>query len=804
MDQAQIQIQIENEMAGRGYDSYRRKVQNNIEKGRESDNPYAITMMQAGLQPFVEEIGKFIDRAWRAQPGRFKAKAAILLQKFKDVDVVAYIAFKAILDNLSSQKTTAAGVAIKIGSLLEDEIKFSIFNQDNPRHFNTLKDHISDTKHYGYRRSMVLGHMRNKGYEFEHWSKEDKLKVGLTLIDLLIKSVGLVKLVTKGYLFNKTKRTYLEFTEASLVWVKRQKTNRLAAYPLLMPCLIQPKNWSNFKDGGFYTERLSNIEAVKTRGIDYAKEFDEENPEIFYQGLNALQGTEYGINEGVIDTANYCWDTNTEVGGLIDAEPIPIPPKPFDIDTNDDARKKWRREASITHDTNAHNRAKRFQNICILDTAEKYKDKSFFHVHQADFTGRLYSVSGSFNPQGTDLTRGLHQFKKGAPIRNEQDRNWLCIAGANHWGMNKASYKERIEWANNEGIHMARNIAGNPESYVSLWSKAEEPFQFLSWCLDMNGLDEQGYGFISHHPVMLDGTNNGYQHFAAMVLDKDLASSVNLSESEEPQDLYENIRTNLLFNLSVDQELLAQDWFNHREFITRKLIKKPIMMIPYSGTSFGIATSLKEYFVKHSVEVPWGTQTFKHYQFLAEKIKESVANVCPCSTNVMSYLTTLARCFSREEKQLEWLTPSNFLVRQNYLKVKRKKIKTQMGHSTIRLTIQEDIDEIDKRRTVRSFPSNFVHSLDAANVHLALEKAKRRGIDQVCTIHDCYGAVAGQIEDFVTCAKESFVEIYQNNVLDDLYDQASTQLEDLSKLPAPLEMGDFDIKEVMSAPYVFS
>ena len=94
--------------------------------------------------------------------------------------------------------------------------------------------------------------------------------------------------------------------------------------------------------------------------------------------------------------------------------------------------------------------------------------------------------------------------------------------------------------------------------------------------------------------------------------------------------------------------------------------------------------------------------------------------------------------------------------------------------------------------------------MDAANVHLALEKAKRRGIDQVYTVHDCYGAVAGQIEDFVTCAKESFVEIYQNNVLDDLYDQASTQLEDPSKLPAPLEMGDFDIKEVMSAPYVFS
>ena len=96
MDQAQIQVQHENEMAGRAFDAYSSRIRHNIEKGRESDNPYAISMMHAGLQPFVEEIGKFIDRAWRATPGR-KARAAIILQKFSDIDVVAYIAFKVIL-----------------------------------------------------------------------------------------------------------------------------------------------------------------------------------------------------------------------------------------------------------------------------------------------------------------------------------------------------------------------------------------------------------------------------------------------------------------------------------------------------------------------------------------------------------------------------------------------------------------------------------------------------------------------------------------------------------------------------------
>ena len=61
----------------------------------------------------------------------------------------------------------------------------------------------------------------------------------------------------------------------------------------------------------------------------------------------------------------------------------------------------------------------------------------------------------------------------------------------------------------------------------------------------------------------------------------------------------------------------------------------------------------------------------------------------------MSYLTKLGRCFTKEDKQIEWLTPSNFLVKQSYQKTFSKKIKTQMGHSTIRLTLLEDLDEID-------------------------------------------------------------------------------------------------------------
>ena len=41
------QLKVEEEMCGRGYDSRQRKVQLNITKGKESENDYARSMIEA-------------------------------------------------------------------------------------------------------------------------------------------------------------------------------------------------------------------------------------------------------------------------------------------------------------------------------------------------------------------------------------------------------------------------------------------------------------------------------------------------------------------------------------------------------------------------------------------------------------------------------------------------------------------------------------------------------------------------------------------------------------------------------------
>ena len=794
------QEQVEKEMCDRGYDSRQREVQLNIKKGRESENDYARSMIAAGLAPLSKAIQSFINRAWRGTPGP-KAVAAVKLSEFPDIDVVAFIAFKAIIDG-ASQGNTATQIAMQTGHLLEDEMRFSIFEESDKRHFTAVKKHITDTTHPRYRRNMMIGHMNSRGFVFKRWAEEEKLRIGMKLLDLLINTLGMVKVVSKR--MGRTTQNYVEFTESINEWMKRQRVNRFASYPIYMPCVEQPIEWSSTIDGGFHSKRLQHIKAIKSRDLSYLEEVTEKKPTAFFQALNCLQNTQWEVNTSVLEIAQSCWDRGLEVGCLIDAETLPLPPKPFDIDTNDDARLKWRKAASLIHDQNAHDRMKRFQCLTLLDTALYYKDGPFYHVWQADFTGRIYPVASIFNPQGNDLSRALHRFHVGAAIQDEKAKNWLGIAGANHWGLSKSSYEERIEWANTEGAALARQVASNPEATVSLWANADEPFEFLAWCIEWADLLDEGFGFISKHPVLLDGTNNGYQHFAAMTCDEELAAKVNLIKSDEVKDLYDEVRAELLTDLADSEDQLAVEWFENKEVITRKLVKKPVMVIPYSGTLFGITKTIKEYLYKHDVDLPWEKDSFAHNYFLARKIIQTVKKVCPKSSIIMEYLTNIAKCYGNEHKTIKWNTPSKFYVNQNYFIQNSKRIKTKIGTSTVRLSLNEETDEVNSNKSTRSFAANFVHSLDAANVHLALEKSHKKGLKNITTIHDCFGSTAADIEEFIFSVKESFVEMYTFNVLDDLYDQSVQQLNKPRKLPTPPDLGDFNICEVLDAPYVFS
>ena len=70
---------------------------------------------------------------------------------------------------------------------------------------------------------------------------------------------------------------------------------------------------------------------------------------------------------------------------------------------------------------------------------------------------------------------------------------------------------------------------------------------------------------------------------------------------------------------------------------------------------------------------------------------------------------------------------------------------------------------------------NFIHSLDASNVHLLLENLSINYNIPIYTVHDCFASTPNNIELLELIVKEAFIEIYfkdkgyllkaQNNIL---------------------------------------
>ncbi len=69
------------------------------------------------------------------------------------------------------------------------------------------------------------------------------------------------------------------------------------------------------------------------------------------------------------------------------------------------------------------------------------------------------------------------------------------------------------------------------------WQEAEDPFQALAAALDIRAAIVSGdpANYVSHCPVMMDGSCNGLQHYAALGLDQEGGSSVNMVRVNKPQ-----------------------------------------------------------------------------------------------------------------------------------------------------------------------------------------------------------------------------------------------------------------------------
>lgn len=858
MDHQKLSLQVdwELEMRRAGQEAFLKEMAEAV--GSESETQHGLYLVKQAVLKMSSALAQWVSEANSGRPGR-KATAVHYISDM-DPATISFLTAKSLIDSITRRRSLVA-VALKVAGAIEDEARFSRFFEEAEEKYKLTADFVKASSSREYRRRVTMLMMNRANVSWDDWPKADRLHLGSRLIELFVQATGLVEinLVPEG----KSETYYVEPTKATLEWIKGAIAHHhdiLATQ--YWPTLIPPKPWSAPQGGGYWaptTPRQRLVKLRSKRAKAYLEDLGRRDLGPVYSSLNAMQETPWRIHSRVYQLMRDAVLNEWDVPGLPADGDLPRPPKPFDIETNEDAKKDWKKKAAQTHEENVVRRSKRIQVHKVLDMARRLEDKGrFFYPHQLDFRGRAYPIPSYLHPQGPDYAKGLLQFADGKPIEDPVAAGWLAIHGANSMGkwdgvsLDKAPLEDRIAWAEREDIKalvLATDV--DPMGHRQFWGAADNPWQFLAWVFEWAGFLRHGFGFVSSLPVSLDGTCNGLQHFSAALRDPVGGAEVNLVPAPKPKDIYGTVAavaTELVSSLLqdpttsnplrerygklTDAEVVSQAerWLSFG--INRKITKRAVMTLPYGATQYAVREFVEDALREavedrakvKSVELglpyvetkklvnPWqeGDKDglFKASLFLQPLVWEAIGRTVIAARQVMDWLKKVASAVAAEGQPLTWTTPDGLPILQAYPEFKHRRVKTTLDGTMVQLSLSEDGLEVDKRRQASGIAPNWVHSLDAAAMREYVNIAKENGIDHFAMVHDSYGTLAADVQSMSEALRRAFVRMYQeHDVLEEFLEAVARDIpeETRGELRAMLPpKGTLDISLVEQSDFFFA
>ena len=227
----------------------------------ESTTIYGQHLLQEAIEPVSIAIGKYFDEAFNGHSKKY-AKAAQLLAKCIPIEelenekpnkwnAVSLIALKSILDSITLG-CTQTKCTVKIGNSLEDEARLKYFQDSESKTYSKTRHYLKSKNNYRYKKKVYVYAMSKEELVWGHWPKIDKVQLGMTLLDLVIRATKLVKLQRRVE-GRRNSPVYVECTQKTMDWISNKKLHSEALKPMRTPMIIKPKEWSNPFDGGYIT-----------------------------------------------------------------------------------------------------------------------------------------------------------------------------------------------------------------------------------------------------------------------------------------------------------------------------------------------------------------------------------------------------------------------------------------------------------------------------------------------------------------------------------------------------------------------
>lgn len=249
------QINLEHEMVNAGIERYRSQNRKLKEAGKEASTTYGRAMI-AGI---VDAVAEGIEEL---QELGSSSRRCVARKKLRDMNAekVAYLSLLSVIDTVSKRHSLLK-VARYVGMYIEDQWRLEKWLEDDPE---VAKNVIKKAQEKSGRRHKRLGlvHKMNSDGHDTAWTNEERIFVGAKLIDVIIRTTGVVRLTKLRTAKNKT-TTYVEATPQTVEWIKSFNELKASKKPRYSPCIIEPKDWEGIWGGGYYSDIINRLPLVR-------------------------------------------------------------------------------------------------------------------------------------------------------------------------------------------------------------------------------------------------------------------------------------------------------------------------------------------------------------------------------------------------------------------------------------------------------------------------------------------------------------------------------------------------------------
>ena len=154
-------------------------------------------------------------------------------------------------------------------------------------------------------------------------------------------------------------------------------------------------------------------------------------------------------------------------------------------------------------------------------------------------------------------------------------------------------------------------------------------------------------------------------------------------------------------------------------------------------------------------------------------------------------------------RPVHWTTPVGFPVVQAEWIYPEKQIRSKIFKTfTYRDTNAKPIG-IDRKAQMSAMTPQFVHSFDAAHMMLTINALRKQKLQHFAVVHDSYAVHACDVDKLNKSLRETFVSIYQRNVLEDFWEEQKRANDMLDLNRPPRFQGKLEIAKVRDSLYFF-